>query len=339
MKSLIELTISRSTYSTLFLLIIFSFTFLQSIAQTRNGSTSASTLHEVQQRYNLDPNSSFLSRVSTTPDDILKMFRDAGMSPTDHSLTHEEIKIIATAFSRLPPLHQQVLKQHLKSISFLDNMPNTALTSPVTKEDGINLYHITFRSGILHQTISEWVTEKERTCFAGGDSSISVSVQAGMLSALTYVMLHEGTHVLDGSLRLVAIDTIAGFLRPNSFTQNFSQGIWKDITTHAWTFADSIVVKSRFRQGGRQFLSTEATRVYSELSKTPFVSLYSTSSWHEDLAELLTVYHLTTLLKQPFTITITQNGTGIFRYEPMRSGFIKKRTRLLNRFYAKSARA
>jgi len=75
--------------------------------------------------------------------------------------------------------------------------------------------------------------------------------------------------------------------------------------------------------------------VYQGLSKTPFVSLYSTASWHEDLAELLTVYHLTTHLNQPFSIVIAKPGKEVFSYEPMRSAAVRRRIALLSYFYNK----
>jgi len=323
------------------ILIIFSFfsvpsfVAFHSIAQIKKATASTAGLHTIQKQYDLNPNSSLLSRVNTTPDDIIKKFQDAGMSPTEHSMTKEETRILAEAFATLPPLHQRVLKQRLKSISFLDNMPNNALTSPITNNEEINLYHITFRAGILHQTISDWVTEKERTCFNGGDSTISVSIQAGLLNALTYVLLHESTHVVDGSLQLIATDSKAGKLQLNKFTASFSKGVWKNINTHDWPVTDSIVIKSRFRPGGRRFQTNEATKVYEGLSRTPFVSLYSTASWHEDVAELLTIYHLNKVLKQPFRLVVTKNGKEVFSYEPMKSAVIQRRFGLLKRFYTK----
>jgi hypothetical protein len=305
-----------------------------SIAQYKNATAPVRDLRATQNQYGLDPNSTLLSRVTTTPDDIIKEFKGIGALPTEHQLTREEVQIVSKAFAALPPLHQRVLNQHLKSISFLDNMPNTAFTSPITRKQGINLYHIAFRSGILHQTISQWVTEKERTCFAGGDSSISVSIQAGMLSALTYVMLHESTHVLDGSLQLISTNAIAGKPQLNEFTAGFSKGIWKNINALDWPFKDSAVVRSRFR-GGHPFKSDEADRVYNGLSQTPFVSLYGTASWHEDLAELLTVYHLNQILRQPFRLVITKNGNEVFSYEPMKSAVVKGRIKFLKYFYTK----
>jgi len=305
-----------------------------SLGQGKSEGVKTEILEAVQKKYGLNSGKPLTQRVERTPDDVIKMFREAGMSPTEHQLTKEEVSIVASAFAVLPPLHQQVLKQHLKSISFLDNMPNTALTSPITDKENVNLYHITFRAGILHQTISDWVTEKERKCFTA-DPSISVTIQAGLLNALTYVLLHEGTHVVDGSIRLISADTIAGKPQMNAFTRDFSKGVWSNINSHSWPFTDSIVVKSIFRPGGHRYLPAEAIQIYSELTHTPFVSLYSTASWHEDLAELVTVYHLTKILRQPFRIQIEKEGKVLQHFEPMRSASVQKRLRLLQQFYDK----
>lgn len=323
----------RRVLNLCFLNILFFFVSLNSFAQRNIKEGTSMTLLEVQKKYDLDPSRPLLKRIARTPDKVIKMFRDAGMSPTEHQLTREEVAIVDSAIAALPPLHQRVLKQHLKSISFLDNMPNTALTSTITEDEGVNLYHITFRAGILHQNITERVNEKEATCFSGGDSTISVSIQAGLLKALTYVLLHEGTHVVDGSMHLISE---GGKPHMNDFTRKFSKGIWSNINTLQWPVKDSIVFKSRFRPGGRRYTYTEASQVYAELVKTPFVSLYSTASWHEDLAELLTVYHLTQVYKQPFRITIQQSGKVVQEFEPMRSPFVKKRLKLLRRFYEKA---
>ncbi|RZJ74214.1 MAG: hypothetical protein EOO45_09175 [Flavobacterium sp.] len=261
------------------------------------------------------------------------MFRDAGISPTEHMLTNEEKRIVVKAFAALPPMHQRVLKQHLKSISFLDNMPNTALTSCIVKEDSVNLYHITFRAGVLHQTISEWATEKERSCFTRNDTSYNISIEAGLLNAITYVLLHEGTHVIDGSVQLISIDSIAGSSKPNAFTTAFSKGIWGNINIIGWTVKDSTLLSNRFRPGGQPLPPSEANHVYKALGTTPFVSLYATASWHEDLAELFTIYHLTTFLHQPFKVIVRKNSEEIFRYEPMKNPAVAERKKLLACFY------
>ncbi|GAA4326656.1 hypothetical protein GCM10023149_29590 [Mucilaginibacter gynuensis] len=305
----------------------------QSFAQRGKQVDNTKILRSVQKKYGLDPDQPLEKRIEKTPDSVIKMFRDAGMSPTAHILTEEEINIVAAAVAALPPLHRRVLKQHLKSISFLDNMPNTALTAPITNKESAKLYHITFRAGILHQSISDWVTGKERTCFAVGDSTISISIQAGLLSALTYVMLHEGTHVVDGSVGLLSTDTIQGRPVANQFRDKFAKNIWGNFRLPVWQFADSLAAKSIFRPSGRRFALNEAERVYKGLAQMPFVSLYSTASWHEDLAELLTIYHLTKVLHQPFQVVVTKNGRQDYRFEPMSSPAVKHRVEQLERFY------
>ena len=49
-------------------------------------------------------------------------------APTAHALTAVERHKLSAAFAALPPLHRRVLGERLRSVSFLDGMPNTALT-------------------------------------------------------------------------------------------------------------------------------------------------------------------------------------------------------------------
>jgi len=264
------------------------------------------------------------SRVEQTPESVLASFREAGMSPREHSMTPEESAAVAAAFEKLPPLHQRILKEHLEGISFLDDMPNTALTSIVVTGDSIRRYHITFRAATLHQTISEWLTEKENTCFSSTDTGIHVTVHAGDQPAIIYILLHETTHVVDGSLAL--------FDKPdNSFKRNFTNKIWKSRSTMA--FRDSLLETNHFRRGGRVYPISVARNLYGALERTAFVSLYSTSSWSEDLAECLTVYHLTQLLKQPFRIMVSRCGKTIFAYEPAKKRRVFQRMKMLSFFY------
>lgn len=96
-------------------------------------------------------------RIKPAPESVFKMFREAGMQPANHELTPAQREKVRNAFSLLPPLHQRILKEHLHSISFMDNMPNTALTSPVDT-GAAQTFNITFRAGLLNENISQWAT-------------------------------------------------------------------------------------------------------------------------------------------------------------------------------------
>ena len=73
-------------------------------------------------------------------------------------------------------------------------------TSPANPPDPFRLFDIPVNSAILRQDVSEWLTQKERTCFQPPGSALSASVEArSKVDALFYVLLHEATHVVDGS--------------------------------------------------------------------------------------------------------------------------------------------
>ncbi|WP_439558114.1 hypothetical protein [Dyadobacter sp.] len=175
------------------------------------------------------------------------MFREAGMQPENHELTPAQKEKVSNAFALLPPLHQRILKDHLQSISFMDNMPNTALTSLLDTVEGRKVFNITFRAGLLDETISQWATWKENTCFKSEDSSnYKIRVEAGNLDALIYVLLHEATHVVDVVEELTPrFDKMDSVVTPTMFTK----GIWSKPNVPAEPYLDSLLEKTRFRSG------------------------------------------------------------------------------------------
>jgi len=102
-----------------------------------------------------------------------------------HELTDAEHRRLAVALARLPPLQRQVLDGHLDRISFVEGMPNNALTYPVGMDPATKRYDIAIRAGVLNETVSELVTRKERSCFDARGSALQVSIDAGTMDALT----------------------------------------------------------------------------------------------------------------------------------------------------------
>ncbi|OIV39948.1 hypothetical protein [Flavobacterium johnsoniae] len=278
-----------------------------------------------------NPNISALAeRTGPAPESVFKKFRDAGMDPVEHKLTYLEREKLNNAFAILPPLHQKILKKHLHSISFMDNMPNTALTSPVETSDSVKMYNITFRAEILNQTISEWTTWKENSCYEKStDSQYQVTIEAGNLDAIIYVLLHEATHVLDGVLNLTPhLNEKDVWEGSKAFTQN----VWDKYNEPSENVINPLLETVLFRSG-KPIEVSYAPEVYKAIQKTPFVSLYSTASWFEDLAEALTIYHLTEKMKQPYKVVVLKNGIQEVLYEPSKNKRVKKRQNQLQIFY------
>ena len=192
--------------------IIAGFLIFVSVRPSRRPNEGRSRLpqrDDAVRRHGLDPASPLESRVKDVPAAVLKMFEEAGeAAPTAHALTTAERRKLAAGFAALAPLHRRILGERLRSVSFLDGMPNTALSSTVNPDEPYMLFHITIRAGFLRENVSEWMTWKERTCFEVASSPLCVSVEAGELDAIIYVILHEATHIVDSCLQINAGRTI-----------------------------------------------------------------------------------------------------------------------------------
>jgi len=270
-------------------------------------------------------------RTQPAPESVFRKFRQAGMKPVNHMLTAIEKEKLKKAFSFLPPLHRKILKEHLHSISFMDDMPNTALTSPVETKGAAKMFNITFRAEILNQTISQWATWKENTCYVESENNqYKVVIDAGNLEAIVYVLLHEATHVVDAVLD---ITPHPDDIEANFKTTDFTTDVWDKMNTPNQKVTSALLETTRFRSG-KQLPISSAPDVYKALQETPFASLYSMASWHEDIAELLTIYHLTAKMNQPYKIVVKKNGVTIFAYEPFINKQVVKRQNMLEMFYA-----
>lgn len=298
-------------------------------------TSTAAQLAEVARRYGLDPNSALETRVAAASPTVLKMFEGLKKpAPTAHMLTEPEKHQLAAAFAALPPLHQRILRERLRSVNFLDGMPNTALTSTANSDEPYHLFDITIRAAILHQNVSEWLTEKERTCFDADGSPLSVSIEAGTRDALVYVLLHEATHVLDATLGITPPFTPGDPSQSSPPPTAFTRDVWSERTTPAPPYRDPLREHIRF-YFGKPLPIDQAEAVYAYLRRTPFVSLYGSTNCGDDLAEYLALYHWTAILKQPYRIIIRKDGKQVFLYEPMKSPLVRSRIDQMKPFYEK----
>lgn len=169
---------------------------------------------------------------------------------------------------------------------------------------------------------------KENTYFEKkADSSYNVRVQVGKMDAIVYVLMHEATHIVDAVMKITPHPFKANIaVAPTRFTKD----IWRMMNLPDTPYIDSLLEQTRFRSGKRVTIRL-AQQVYERLAKTPFASLYAMAAWFEDIAELATIYHLTTKLKQPFYIVVTKNGRELARFEPNEA--VKQRLDQLSIFY------
>ncbi len=315
------------------LILLIGFAPIESWAQEVLKPAESSSINPAQVQHGLDPNAPLMQRVGKTPDSVLAIFHEAGMSPKPYSLNDEDQQKLIEAIAILPPLHQEVLKHRLRSFSFLNDMPNTALTSTVNPNEPYRLFDIAIRAAILNQTAAEWMTEKESSCFDGNDSAFSLRVDVGNITAIQYVLLHEATHIVDATLDITPSRRQIGESVPRGTATPFSAGVWEDARTPVSRYLDKGLMAIRFRQGGQVMDASNMTTLYEALGRTPFVSLYGSSACTEDLAEYVTVYHLTQTLHQPFRISVYDGDREAYFHDPMASEITRSRFEHMNQFY------
>jgi len=255
-----------------------------------------------------------LDRIVPASPEVIKEFESAGMREVrQHKLTDSDRIKISQALAVLPPLHRSVLAERLVSISFIDGIAGegTALTAPSRRK---GKYSITFRSSIINESLTEFLTTKERRLFTTAASGPIVTVTADGLDALPFAFLHESTHIVDN---VVGIKTNAD--HPLIIDE------WMTNHDLKMPYAGSIISTTNFR-GGSKIPIEDAEAVYDALAMSPFVSLYSTAAASEDIAELLAWYQEQEINNASFVIAITDsNGRTLKRYEPLSFPLVKKR--------------
>ena len=246
-----------------------------------------------------------IARVGAPSRLAMKEFKKAGMQGvTPHILTAEERSKVEAALASLPALNKRVLEKKLHSLAFVDGIPGegTGLTSPEAKT---GLYDITLRASIVDESLSTFLTTKERRVFVEDGSGTTVTITGTGTNALTYVLLHESSHVADKGCGITA--------NPHG---RFAEGIWVSLKEMTPSVA-AIAPRTYFR-GGSKLPAAEAEATYDALSRTPFVSLYATASEAEDFAELVAWHEILKQHQGNLVIEVTDaRGKTLKQWDPL----------------------
>ena len=256
-------------------------------------------------------------RIGAPDPEVIDIFKAAGaQDPAVHALTEEERALVSAALARLPSLHRGVLRRHLRRLSFLDftSGAGSALTSRVGPGMASVEFDITLRASILGESLTSFLNTKEARLFAEDGSGFSVAFDAGGADALTYVLLHEASHVVDQVLGITSDEDGV-----------FRSGIWADLRALEMPYASSLIAETPFR-GAPAIPLREAEAHYRALSESPFVSFYATAAAVEDFAEVFAWQQLGERFGQRLTLSIRDRaGAVVFSYEPLEAPRVRSR--------------
>lgn len=264
-----------------------------------------------------DADASIVSRIGPPAPKIAAIFAGTGASDINtHDLSAPELALVAQALARLPHLHRYILHRHLRRLSFLELQPGTgsALTRLVDPGAATPQFDISLRSSLLGETLTSFLNTKERRLFRDDGSGFQVSFDAGSSDALTYILLHEATHV---------VNQVRGLSDDQS--SPVGAGIWSDLRTLADPHASSLAAQTLFR-GRSPIPLRHAPVYYASLQASPFVSFYATAAAPEDVAELFAWQQLAATLTLPLTLTVVdRHGSPVFHYEPLATPTLQSR--------------
>lgn len=168
-------------------------------------------------------------------------------------------------------------------------------------------------------------------------SDFEVNINCGTnYNGFLYILLHESTHLVDYIERITPYVEDEFKDEQHAIEKNhFVNNVWQNYNTPIddYNFTEQKNITFYNINNGPKIKITDAVKTYQELSTTPFVSLYGSQNWAEDLAEYMAFYHLTQILKQPFDIQVYENKKRIYQYEPFSSRLVLKRYDTVKQFY------
>ncbi|OHD65109.1 MAG: hypothetical protein A2176_02525 [Spirochaetes bacterium RBG_13_51_14] len=275
------------------------------------------------------------------PDTVLKYLQKLDNRPDYRPVLpgRREMHILKAALGLLPVRTRHVLQNRLLGIYCINDFTGNGLTEWVADERGTIHTFMVLNYSVFTKTVSELLTEKENTCFIKDDPALDINIDCGTAySGLVYILLHESTHVVDYVTHITPYtdEAIKPIMKNRTAETDFTRNIWRGYSASIKQYYFSNKVSFYGIKPPAMRIS-EATAAYRDLCRSPFVSLYASQSWAEDLAELVTFYHISRVLKQPFIIHLRRGGKNMVSIRPLESSEVIKRLPLLDTFYRPEA--
>lgn len=290
--------------------------------------------------YEFNFSTALVERVKPIPAFLLEEIRklDGRDDYRNYTFSAAEKKELARYLALLPPRYKEVLRTRLIGIYAVSPFMGAGLADWVMDEKGNTYAILVINPEVMRKTISEWLTYREKSCFAADQKDVSVSVDAGKAySALMYFLLHESAHIVDYvenhtpyvevPLKAIAKSSVA--------EKAFVRGIWDEYgkPARAADFPMRAEITFYGLSKGPKIPLSKAKEFYDGASKSPFVTLYAAQNWAEDFAETAMMYHFTQKLHQPYRIVLKKEGKELLQYSPQNSAKIMQRFRYFDGFY------
>jgi len=243
-------------------------------------------------------------------------------TPKIHNLSEEEKTIIKNVISRIPTKLKDEISKRLVGIMIVDQLGGTGLTDAVF-EDKTKGY-IVFDKLIFSKKANDWCTWKESSPFKKGKYELKCTIANGTKNnkelAFEYILMHEVAHILnlenpqipfwimDEENKHKPIEEYP-YLRLswNKKGKHYNQKTEKKLKS---------LVRVPYYKPNIAMPNEMMTKVYGELKKTDFPSLYGVINPWDDFAESFVTYYHSVYHNRPWKIEILREGKTVQVFTP-----------------------
>jgi len=304
---------------------------------------------ELGRQLPVDPDQPLLGRAKPIPPRLLEGWRAADLSMgkqphryATHPLSGAERQMLQQALATLPENWQALLRQKLAGIFFVDQLLGGGISDWVVAPDGSVAYTMILNPALFRHTAAEWLDLRENASFAKGPLHLAAGGWDGV-SALTYVLWHESAHLLDYERRITPYveAELRDFRRDPDASSPFTQAVWQKIDEPlpAFDFENRKSLNPyRMNENKPLLPNRDLASLFDAWSRTPFVSLYASGSWTEDLADFA-AFRLQAERsgKEPYW-ELRNGGKSLGRFEPMGEVLNRERERESERIFGAASR-
>ena len=288
-----------------------------------------------------------IERAQVMPDYLLKSLRDydhsLGIVGTERYLprapTPAERAMLSRYLTLLPPAHRRVMRHKLLGIYLVDHFSGAGLTDWVIDPANHSYYYLVLNSAVLTTSLDAWLTYKANSYFQPAPRLPALRVTSHTrFTALMYALLHEGAHMVDYDLGITPYverqqRALVASIPPST---PFTKGVWtaQDQPIAAYDIPQRKNLNIYALFPAKQALPRHTIpTLFEYLRNSPFVSLYSTTSWNEDLADYLTDYHLQTKLGGRVQLELLDKDGSSRRFAPLDATRQSARAAAIQVFY------
>lgn len=241
----------------------------------------------------------------------------------------ERIKSLVREIASKESQEMKKLKsKYIYGIYICQNLGGTGISGFVYDKDTIPGGFILIDGDMISRNANDWMSLKESSVFQTQDSSkirvlITEDNDSRISGALDYILLHEMGHIISQTEKILP-DQRDEY---RDFTKfSFSSKDW--INEETSVYDDTLFPERKrivfYSNSSKLTIPNDAEKIYQNLEKTPFPTLYASQNPDDHFADSFVSYITTIQLKKNHIIKITYpNGT----HKIFKNGMLTRRSK------------